>query len=379
MSDLGLLGLILLGLWAFEGWTRVPRGAWVFRRGWSTWKAEGGWRLLGSGAWGWLWTPPGFLRPKVFLAQGLPLSLSPAGLWLHASQAPNPGPRPSGEGGHVSWSEIASLKAHGPRLELGGKPQGAVQDVSLPARLLSELTTMSQQNPSKGMAGWIAQHFNPAQARRRLKRLRHFTKDLRLGLFVYAFWIFAMVPLIIWRRGWVETWPWILGGTLAYQGLLGWAAAWAHRRLLPAHGEERTGWVIGCFLSPASLLRSVDHLSLRATADLHPVALAGALMEGAALKEFLERVGRDLTHPCEPLPFEHEEVAAEVDRAHRAGLLDALHIVARKAGLRLDLEAPPVELQQQGGEAWCPRCHAVYLRREGLCEDLGCALRSANS
>jgi hypothetical protein len=377
MSDLGLLGLILLGLWWFEGWTRVPRGAWVFRRGWSAWRAEGGWRLLGSGAWGWLWMPPGFLRPKLFLAQGLPMSLGRSGLWLHASQAPNPGPRPAGEGRHLSWSELASLKARGPRLEVGGQAQGVMQDVALPARLVGDLSTLSKHDPAKGLEGWIVQQLNPAQARRRLKRLRHFTRDLRLGLFVYAFWIFAMVPLIVWRRGWVDTWPWVLGGTLAYQGLLGWAAAWAHRRLLSAHREERTGWVIGCLLSPASLLRSVDHLSLRATADLHPVSLAAALMEGVVLKDLLERVGRDLNHPCEPLPFEEGEPALEVDREHRARLLSALQLMARKAGLPLDVEAVPAAMHSQGGEGWCPRCHAIYLRREGSCEDCGLALRSA--
>lgn len=378
MSDLYTFLLILLGLWIWEGWVRLPPDAWVFRRRRRCWHAESTESALRIGSWAWIWLPPAFLKPRLIIAQGLAVSVSNDSIWLHASQAPNPGRPSQAEGRVLSWPEIYQLKADKHHFVFDNKIQGEAQGFGCPATLLCELKSLADTPPedrSKALDDWAAHHLNPNIARRRLKRLHLLTRDLRLGLLVYGVWLFVMIPMMVSSRGWSGAWPWLLCGTLAYQGVLTCMARRAHARVLPHFSEERIAWILACSLSPASLLRSADQIAFNATADIHPAALGVALMEGQPKLDLFLRLGRDLCFPCQPLAEKATTQIFKVDKEHRMRLLGLLEKGA--PNLQTGIHTAPPPLASEGGVAWCPRCQVVYLRALGNCVDCGIPLTTS--
>ena len=378
MGDLGLIGLVVLGLWFWEGWVRVPRGAWVFRCRRKHWSADGTRNLPENGSWAWLWLPLCVGHSRILLAQGSPVSPATEGVWLHSSQAPNPGPRIDGEGALVDWNEVAALKSEPHRLVHKGIPQGAVQNPALLDRIRRELVELaSVQEAKRGAAleAWVARTLDPTPVRRHLRRLDRLTGELGLGLGIYAFWLLVFMPLMVFLLGWSTIWPSLLIITLVQQVFLACLARHAHILLLPGHSEERLSWVISCFLSPAALLRSCEQLAAKVTADAHPIALALALMEREEKtgRDLLVRLARDLYYPCEPIAEHPSEHLLRVDLEHRERLLANLE---RQLGIQGQTPSGEVSPQRisHTGEAWCPRCREVYMRDGGVCTDCGVAL-----
>lgn len=376
MKDLVLIGLVVLGLWFWEGWIRVPQGTWIFRCHRKGWEAKGTRDLLGKGLWSWLWLPPWIGRNKILLAQGMPISLSVEAVWLHSSQAPNPGPRAPGEGAVVGWEEVEALKNDPHRIRYQGKAQGLAMDSALLTRLRKELNDLAQAtdaNRGAALDAWTRELLAAAPVRRRLRRLERLTEELRFGIAMYAGWLLVVVPTVVHFRGWEVSWPFMLFFTLVMQVVLGCMARQAHVTLLPRHAEERMAWVIACYLSPPALLRSCEQLAAKVTADVHPVALALALDHGGskAREEFLGRLARDLRSPCQPIAVEPTEVLLRIDREHRERILAQMEKLARYP-IASTLEAKVVDAPSDTIN--CPRCDETYRAGSETCADCGLAL-----
>lgn len=377
LSDLSFFLLLLFGLWVWEGWTRFPPGAWVFCKKWHDWRAESSTGYLRIGSWAWVWLPPSFLKSRVMLAQGLPISLGQEGVWLHASQTPNPGSPSQGEGQVIPWDELNRIIADKHYFLVDDRRQGEMQSSACPSKLLSEIQPFAKikaKSRSIAFNAWAESHLDPLVVKKKLKKINLITRDLRIGLVVYTGWLFCAVPLMIISRGWSGAWPWVLCGTLGYQVSLTCLAKQVHARVLPHRSDERAAWVLACSLSPASLLRAVDQIAFLATADIHPVALAVALMDGKQRRDLLLRIARDLHFPCPSHTVEANQTAVSIDFEHRMRLINTLESIEPE--LISSVHAPPIEIESQSASAWCPRCHTVYIRESGICADCGVQLRS---
>jgi len=379
MEEFGLVALVAIGLWLSEGLVRIPRGTWLFRRHGKTWRIEGTADLLHKGPWAWLWLPFWLGRPSVFLAHGSPISPVLGGLWLHSSQAPNPGPRGAASGEFIRWADAPELRFADHQISFRGANQGDPLDqttLALTRQDLKELVSASESDRAAALDAWAARTTDPSMVRRRLSRLNFLTGQLGANLTLYLCWLLVLMPAIGIMVGWSTIWPALVVITLASQILLAKAARKAHQLLLPDHAKERTAWTIACLLSPLSLLRACEQLAVKSTAGVHPIALAFALApeEAQARAEFLGPIVRDLLHPCQPLAEIVPDILAHCDLEHRERLLTHLQ---RRAGMSREALSALVHRpkREDPGAAWCPRCMEAYSRNHGVCTDCGVSLQ----
>jgi len=368
MHDLGAYFAILLGLWALEGWTRIPREAWVFRRTRGRWRLEGAHGRLGGGGAAWAWLPPWLGGGRLLVARGWPQTPATAGLWLGSSQAPIPGRPFPQDDLRLPWDPPPSLSRKGDRLLHGGAPLGEPRDPAWLQAWIQDLRALAATAPEARPAAldaWARRRLDPAPCRRRLRRLLRLTAPLQRGIAVHALWLFLLAPLLIVRFGWLQAWPFLLVTTLALQIALGTLATRAHRLLLPERAEDRLPWALSCYLSPAPLLRACEDLAAKATSPFHPATLALALgqLGLAPGQELLAPILRDLRHPCQPLAEGGGEALEALDREHRERIVAAIGTFHPGAA-----EVPA------GAGATCPRCGEDYIHGGPTCADCGVPL-----
>lgn len=370
MHDLWAYFAILLGLWFLEGWTRLPRETWIFRRTWGRWRLEGAQGRPGGGGSAWVWLPPWPAGGRLLTAQGWPQTPAAAGLWLGNSQAPVPGRPFPQDGTCLPWDQASSLTRKGDWLLFRGAPLGISRDPAWLQAWLQDLQALAATPPAArpgALEAWARRRLDPAPCRRRLRRLLRLTAPLQRGLAVYGAWLLLLAPLLIARFGWLQAWPFLLATTVAFQVALGTMAARAHRLILPERAEDRLPWALSCGLSPAPLLRACEDLAAKATPAFHPATLALALgqLGLAPIQDLLGPVLRDLRHPCLPLAESGGEALEALDREHRERLLAALAPFHAGTG-----PEPTTE-----GEANCPRCGETYIHGGATCADCGVPLR----
>lgn len=373
MGDTAIFVLIVLALWVWEGWIRIPQGTWVFRHSGGRWRVGGTWNLPGDRETAWLWIPPAFARGKIHLSFGAPVSLAANGVWLHASQSPNPGKRAATTGDLLKWSDIPLVKRGASHLLFEGRRQGSTLPPAVIRRVVSDLAKL-QSSKSLELDQWARMAVAPERAIQRLSRIRLLTNPLGCGLTLYSAWLLGIFGLWVAFPWVVRAWPLILVITLFQQLTLANAARRIYSKLLPDRHGDRFGWALGCFLSPVALLRSRDQICAWATEDLHPAALAVALQKDSPedLHDSLSRIARDLLHPCEPVSSDQDPEVLEVDREHRIRLLKEIKAAHRRRGVHHALEAAKTP---KVGDLICPRCLIEYHAGFSMeCGDCGTAL-----
>jgi hypothetical protein len=227
----------------------------------------------------------------------------------------------------------------GPMLTLGGKGGASI------APLLSPLATAAPCHPStSGDADILSKSAQKAAA----KRIDLFFDSARpVWIGCNAMWMFVwcLAPAIVFFRGLAGTWRELL---LIGVGILGFILVTylrAHRRLYPEAKAERRSHAMLMGVSPLGAIRAVDHLSYRLLAEMHPLVAAMALCPRA------ESVRLARWFYFAP---DHND--------------DGLRRFLEQAGLWSDVTAPP-EAGEAGATAFCPRCHAQYVRPDGTCSD----------
>jgi hypothetical protein len=229
----------------------------------------------------------------------------------------------------------------GPMLTLGGKGGASI------APLLPPLATAALCHPSPSPSADADVLSKPAQkaATKRIDQFFEAARPVWIGCNTMWMFVWCLAPAIVFFRGLAGTWRGLLLSGLGILGVILFTYWRAHRALYPDAKAERRSHVMLMGVSPLGAIRAVDHLSHRVLAEMHPLVAATALCPRAESV----RLARWLYFA----PDQHD---------------DDLRRFLENAGLWSDVTAPP-EAGEAGAIAFCPRCHAQYVRSDGTCSD----------
>lgn len=229
----------------------------------------------------------------------------------------------------------------GPMLTLGGKGGVSV------APLLPPLPTQASFGQPSSAIDAGTSLSKEAQKRAAARVQEFFDAAAPVWIACNALWLFVCIvaPAIVFRLGLAATWPELLIAGLTILAFLLVTFWWAHRTLYPNGVAERRSRTILMGVSPLGAIRAVDHLSGRLLAGVHPVVAAMVLCP----RDETVRLARWLYF----VPDRRD---------------DGLRRLLESGGLWSDVVAPPGS-GEAGTTAFCPRCHAQYIRPEGTCSD----------
>jgi hypothetical protein len=162
-----------------------------------------------------------------------------------------------------------------------------------------------------------------------------------------ALWLFLFVitpPVVVWR-GLASTWPVLILLLVGFLALI-LAGFWqAHAALYPEARAERRSKTLLMAVSPLGAIRAVDHLARRVLVECHPLVAAQALCGEAATV----RLARWIYFAP-------------------GGADPALKSFLQACDLWSVVNAPP-QPPEPASIAFCPRCHAQYVRMVEACAD----------
>lgn len=180
----------------------------------------------------------------------------------------------------------------------------------------------------------------------RLTAYRKQTLDLRLCENLLWLTVFGGGATLVWIDA-VPSTPILIAIAASWVATVV-AGVFVQRRLPKA---ERAAWkdVIVAMLSPLSALRLHDVLGKKVTADLDELALIGALA---------------------PLPDRQAPFRVALARATHLGVGDAAAIATLAVEAGLDVSALRMIPERESADAlaYCPVCHAQFMRLDATCE-----------
>jgi len=365
-SELLLLA-VLLAIHVGEGLRLLPRSAWFFRR-----TVFGQWRAL-----------PAFEMPLLknlhlsfgaffpsqlaFRTQAPPFLPTPEGLMV-----PHPGlPGPPGEGQENlhSWDELLALKHHENQLRLGENRLAWTMDEAVALRWQNHLKALAQAPVPQRMERVIQElrsSLDHRIAARRWRRFQHLSPPLHVLAWVQFGLVFMLFPALL-LSGWILVyWRALLVLLVLNQATLLYLFRDIRSRVHPDGSGGSKALCASMFLSPPYLVRAPEMLCLALFEDLHPLAVAYAVMKRPAFQKHAETFLRALHHP---LSLEVSGPDSVSDSALATGLQwqrSEIEAWLKTRGIQIPpLLAAPTTPDIQ---AYCPRCKAEYLR-EGQCLD----------
>ena len=374
MSELELLLLVLVVLYAWECACWVPRGSVAFR----TWLGRR-WRiahpgtLLGNQRAGFIFAPP--LPPLGYFVAShqLPLSISAEAVLAHVAVSVNPGGRPPQTGKCFRFDAIRSLEARGRRVRINGEVLLAASSPGQAAQLAQDLTRIWKCPPAERppvIQEWVRTRFEIKTVERLWSECRLELKPMRMTANLLFLWLFLGAPSLIWWTGLARCWVGLVAGLLGCTVMLALFFRRAHRKFYPPAEDERFNHFLITLLSPVTAIRTQDLLTRPLLARFHPLAVAKALCTADRFEEFAAQVLRETRHPALPLCPIADPVAQAAERQTRELLLEAIERLLKSAGLNPDrMLAPPKP--EEGCRAYCPRCLAQFTANTGLCQDCG--------
>jgi hypothetical protein len=192
------------------------------------------------------------------------------------------------------------------------------------------------------------------------------------ALFLY---LLLLVPVLIWQVGLKRTWLGLLVGLLALTSTTALLFRRAHRSLYPEAEDDRFTHVLTVLLSPATAIRAHDLLSRGLLETFHPLAVIQAFCPPGTFRAHAEKVLLDIRFPAGPVTAAGGPEAEAVRRISRSVLQAAVEAFLRQSGIDPEeLVKPPVPADDTC-RAYCPRCRAQFIRRDGTCPDcVGVAL-----
>ncbi|MGH9314057.1 MAG: hypothetical protein ACRD1S_12785 [Vicinamibacterales bacterium] len=236
----------------------------------------------------------------------------------------------------------------GPMMTLGEKGGASVAPLFPPlATSVAWPSDLAQGRPPSSIAGPRLAPSKDAQreAAKRIDRFYEVAEPVWVACNMLWIFVCCVAPAIVFWRGLAGTWPALLITGLAILGFILVTFWHAHRGLYPDASDERRSKTLLMGVSPLGAIRAVDYLSHRALAGTDPIIAAIALCprdEAVRLARWLYFVP------------DHRD----------AGLRQFLE----SSDLWDEVVAPP-HAGETGATAFCPRCHAQYVRADGTCSD----------
>ncbi len=375
MSELELLFLVLVCLYAWECACWLPRGSvalltWFGRR----WQAGHPGTLLGNQHGGFIFAPPLPPLGNLVTANQFPLSLSPEAALAYLSTSVNPGWRPPQSGRLLRFEQIKSIQADGKTVRVNGEPwlkaasRGFANHV---VRHLNHLQSAAAAERGKWIENIFRESLDTRAIERRWQEFRKLARPLRWltnALFVY---LFLLVPALIWHFGLRLTWVGLLLGLLALTASTAIFFRRAHQALYPEADDERFTHFLMVLLAPATAMRAHDILSRRLLETFHPLGVVRVFCPAPAFRQFAARMLVELRFPALPVVPAGEPGVQAVERFSRAALQKAVEALLVKNDLQPDELVRPPAPADDSCRAYCPRCGAQFTTGEGTCPDCG--------
>ena len=366
-SAVGQLALLLGVIYLLDCFRWVARNAAVFRVVWPLPPAVGGaWQIAAQFKRALVF---GFPLPpfgSVLTAEDWPFVVGAHGVRFLAHDVPLHA-APTASERFVPWSQVAqvrleelSLMLDGARLHTFGSRRAARGAVEL----LSSLAKAEQGMRGKLLGKALEARCEVEAVKARLAAWR--TRRAVMGVANVAFFI-ALFGLLGAALEGVDVRPWMLAAT-GGSWLFALVATVIMVRRLEPQLRPALGAQVVALVSPVSLMRSHDLVEPEWVADLHPAAVAVAVLPTPDARRFVEARLRAAEHPVRLAGALDEGDAGADDGQSRA-----LHVAQYRA-----------LLAKLGGEATaapkgphCPRCLTEYTSAATGCDRCpGVALRS---
>jgi hypothetical protein len=308
---------------------------------------------------------------RLHVTQPCPVSLSVECAYSHVAAAHNPGGKIPTDPRLVAWTEMKDVRAEGREVLVGGKrfvtsssPRGAEHVASLLVRLRDTPRERRQAAIEREIASWFD-----------VERVRTLDAGLRAVLApptwcatVLFVVLYVALPVLGYTVGLAVSWLWIGIAVLAAHITTLVVYTRARRRLRPGRTAELVGELVPLVLAPPAAIRVGDVLTRDAFADLHPLAVARALVPDAEFAEMLERAGRDAVHPLLPPCPSDDARAIACEAEHRARMVHAMERFAREVGADPTAWRGPPRVVEPDCTLYCPRCSRQYLPIAMTCE-----------
>ena len=210
MNDVQLLFVVLaaLYLWECACWLRRGSVAFVTWLG-RDWRAVHPGALAGNPNGGFILAAPLPPLGSVFIANQLPLSLSPDGVLAFVATNVNPGWRPAQSGGFARWEKLGAVRVRGKKLLVNGELFLVAATSGLARHLKAELQRLAKLTPAERETAIIGMLRGTLDLRAIESRQREYqsrspaVRRLSNALFGY---LLLVVPGLIWYFGFGLTW-----------------------------------------------------------------------------------------------------------------------------------------------------------------------------
>ena len=377
MTDRQELLLVLVVLYLAECFRWVRRGSVAFRRlpGSKFWQRREASEFMANDHGDLHWTFP--LPPfgDFAVARGFPWSASPEGVATWHPSAPHPNGRPLQPATFRRWEEIREVELAGDKIFVAGELWWISDSQSEAYRLGGWLKRCAELPPPRREASMREQlscAFDLEEARKQLTATAPILSDVRFtGQLIWCL-LMVLLPLAIWRNGWIPALPFGLMGIYA---LCLWNARQtikAHRMWYPKAALERfrLKWLTA--LSPVTSVRAAELLGRNRIEMFDPLTISLATASPEAARRVAATWSRDAWYPRIPEnPFPDGTPASKCVQWFGLAHREAGTALLNSAGIAADefrkAPAPTETVHTQ----YCNRCEAQFLPIAKQCAACG--------
>ncbi len=375
MSDVQLLFVVLaaLYLWECACWLRRGSVAFVTWLG-RDWRAVHPGALAGNPNGGFILAAPLPPLGSVFIANQLPLSLSPDGVMAFVATNVNPGWRPAQSGCFARWEKLGAVRVRGKKLLVNGELFLVAATSGFARHLKAELQRLVKLTPAERETTILEMLRGTFDLRAIESRQREYqvrspaVRRLSNALFGY---LLLVVPGLIWYFGFGLTWLGLLLGLLSLTIATAIFFCRAHRALYPNASDERFTLTLTIALAPSSTLRAHDALSRPLLENFHPLAVAKQLLPDNEFRTLARQVLLDLRHPARPWGISEQSELVATEAYSRNALLTATEEFLNLNGLTPDELGRAPAPADESCRSFCPRCSVQFTTLRGECADCG--------
>lgn len=382
MSGVQELLIALVVLYLFECVLVVRRDVLVFRSlGFGRFRVTPAGTLPGSPERALFFSMPLPPLGGLYLTQQSPLALSPTGVSTRRSEHFGCESEATEPAEFMPFEGMEHVSADGPALKINGvvveRLCGPVAARALAAQIETVRTSCDTAERDRLIERMLDGRFDIDAAGARRAATEREAGTLLLLCNALCIYLFAIVPLVVWRSGFAGTWLMLL---IALVGLWGFIAAEfvrVHRRLDPdASADRRHRFAIIC-CTPLSAVRAYEWLLRERLVEFHALTVAAVTCEKTDVAELAGAMLRDLEYPCHGNSGESagvgEHVVAHTKNSQseiadapatwmRSRLRD--RVIRTMRYLELDAASALTAPQPDGADsvAFCPRCHTQFVR-----------------
>jgi hypothetical protein len=375
MSDtqLLLLVLVLVYLWECTHWVRRGSVTWV--RFWGKrWRAFHPGGVVGNQHGGAVPSQPLPPLGGITVARQFPLSLSPEGVLAYVAYSVNPQGRPAQSGRWWRWDAIQKVEADFKKVRVNGEvflSLGSPTYAQYVAAQLEMLRKLPQAQRAEAVRSLCQKQFDTNELQKQWEQFTRLARPLRGLGNVLFFYLFALIPAVVWYFGIVLTWLWLGIGLLALTFSTATIFKRRHATLFPAADDDRFTQFLIILLSPASAVRAQDILSRPVLEAFHPLAAAQVLGGEVALRELAARMWREVNHPARPVCPGGDAQATAAEEFARGLFREELVNFFRRQKLNESEFSRAPEPADANCRSYCPRCEAQFTKSGGECADCG--------